>query len=160
MQVESAAELRALLEARRFSGSNTRTNIAKGAETWTHPGGRVLLKEKVLSDVTRKGKIFDIVKAQHPWVEQLTLNKNTMCTRHTDRNEGNSVIAFFGDFENGGLFIEEPDGLRHVQEKNVWHEYNGRHPHYTEAWTGGERYSIVAYKKKAQSSASSITNET
>ena len=75
MQVDSAAELRSLLEARRFSGSNTRTNIARDAETWTHPGGRVLLKEKVLSDVTRKGKIFDIVKAQHPWIEQLTLNK-------------------------------------------------------------------------------------
>ena len=145
--MQAAKELRELLEKRKFAGSHTRTNIARGAETWTHPGGRVLLKEKVLSDVVKKGKIFDLVQAQLPWVEQVTLNKNTLCTRHTDRNEGNSCIAFFGDFEGGGLFVETPEGIRHLQDKEVFHEYNGRHPHWTEEWTGGDRYSVVAYRK-------------
>ena len=147
MQVESAQELRALLEKRKFAGTRMRLNIARGAETWTHAGGRVFLKEKVLSDVVRKGKIFDLVQAQFPWCEQLTLNKNTLCTKHTDRNEGHSWICLLGDFEGGGLFVETPEGVRHLQEKEVWHEYNGRHPHWTEEWTGGDRYSVVAYRK-------------
>ena len=147
MEVESAQELRELLEKRKWSGTHTRTNIARDAETWTHPGGRVFLKEKVMSDVVKKGKIFDLVTTQFPWAEQLTLNRNTLCTRHTDRNEGNSMIAFFGDFEGGGLFVETPDGVRHLQGTGIWHEYNGRHPHWTEEWTGGDRFSVVAYRK-------------
>ena len=41
-------------------------------------------------------------------MEQLTLNKNLLCTKHTDRNEGTSLICFLGDFSGGGgLFVEE-----------------------------------------------------
>ena len=45
------------------------------------------------------------------------------------------------------LWMAVFDELRHLQEKEVWHEYNGRHPHWTEDWSGGDRYSIVAYRK-------------
>ena len=143
---EEPEVLEALLRARKFRGSKLRTNVARGAETERHSSGRVMLKEAVLSDVVKSGHLFNNVRKHHPRVEQLTLNKNLCCTRHTDRNEGTSLIAFFGDFTGGGLFVEEPDGVKHLQGKGIWFEYNGRHPHWTEEFEG-ERYSIVAYKK-------------
>ena len=138
--------LEALLRARKFRGSKLRTNVARGAPTERHSSGRVMLKDAVMSDVVKSGHLFNNVRKHHPWVEQLTLNKNLCCTRHTDRNEGTSLIAFFGDFTGGGLFVEEPDGVKHLQGKGIWFEYNGRHPHWTEDFEG-ERYSIVAYRK-------------
>ena len=143
---EEPEVLEALLRARKFRGSKLRTNVARGAPTERHSSGRVMLKDAVMSDVVKSGHLFNNVRKYHPWVEQLTLNKNLCCTRHTDRNEGTSLIAFFGDFTGGGLFVEEPDGVKHLQGKGIWFEYNGRHPHWTEDFEG-ERYSIVAYKK-------------
>ena len=90
--------------------------------------------------------MFDAVVKHQPWVEQLTLNKNLKCTRHTDRNDGESLIAFFGEFTGGGLFVETPEGTEHLKEKGIWYQYNGRHPHWTEDFEG-DRWSIVAYKK-------------
>ena len=148
--------LRELMMKRRFSGTYTRLNVAAGAETYFHKNGRAFLKEKVLSDVVRSGPIFDEVRAQlGDWVEQLTLNKNLKCSRHVDRNEGESSIVFFGDYpEGGGLFVETPVGVRHLQQKEVWHTYNGRHPHWTEEWdTQYDRYSIVAYRKPKKKNA-------
>ena len=107
------------------------------------------LKTKIKSDIKKDGPLFDLVTQKHPWVEQLTLNKNLKCTRHVDRNEGESLIAFFGDFTGGGLFVETPEGLRHFTEKGVWYQYNGRHPHWTEDFEG-DRWSIVAYKNRSQ----------
>ena len=97
--------LEALLRARKFQGSKLRTNVARGAPTEKHPSGRVMLKDAVLSDVVKSGRLVNAVRKFHPWVEQLTLNRNLCCTRHTDRNEGTSLIAFFGDFTGGCLFL-------------------------------------------------------
>ena len=47
--------------------------------------------------------------------------------------------------------MEEPDGVKHLTGKGIWHEYNGRHPHWTEEFVG-ERYSIVAYRKPQKKS--------
>ena len=144
-------ELEALIRARKFQGSKLRLNVAKGEETEVHKSGRVMLKEAVLSDVVKSGKIFSLVKKELPWVEQLTLNKNLVCTKHTDRNEGNSYIMFLGDFDHqlgGGLTVYEQSGTQLLCGKGVWFEYNGRDPHETEPWKcGGDRYSIVAYRK-------------
>ena len=146
--VESPELLTELMTKRRFSGSQTRLNVARGKETFVHKGGREFLVDKINSDVVKAGPLFHEVRRHHPWVEQLTLNKNLLCTKHTDRNEGTSLICFLGDFSGGGgLFVEEPDGVKHFREKNTWYEYNGRHPHWTEPWFEGNRYSIVAYKK-------------
>ena len=152
--VENPEMLEDLMRRRRFNGTSTRLNVAANNETYIHKNGRAFLKEKILSDVVREGAIFDEVKKHHPWVEQLTLNKNLLCTPHKDRNEGTSLICFLGDFEGGGgLFVEEPEGLRHCTDKYTWYEYNGRHVHYTEPWETGDRYSIVAYKKPAKKQA-------
>ena len=135
-----------MLKKHRFAGTSFRINVASNDETIETPGGRTILKKKIKSDIAKEGPLFDAVVKHHPWVEQLTLNKNLKCTRHVDRNEGESLIAFFGDFTGGGLFVETPEGLKHFTEKGVWYQYNGRHPHWTEDFEG-DRWSIVAYKK-------------
>ena len=152
---EEPEALEALLRARKFRGSKLRTNVARGQPTEKHPSGRVMLKDAVMSDVVKSGRLVNAVRKYHPWVEQLTLNKNLCCTRHTDRNEGTSLIAFFGDFTGGGLFVEEPDGVKHLQGKGIWFEYNGRHPHWTEEFEG-ERFSIVAYRKPPKKTTDSL----
>ena len=147
-----------LLRKRKFQGTKLRTNVARGQPTEKHPSGRVMLKDAVLSDVVKSGRIMNCVRKHHPWVEQLTLNKNLCCSRHTDRNEGNSLICFLGDFEGGGLYVEEPEGVQHLAEKGVWYEYNGRHPHWTEEFVG-ERFSIVAYRKPPKKQPTEEQNE-
>ena len=99
--VESPELLTELMATRRFAGSQTRLNVARGKETFVHKGGREFLVDKINSDVVRTGPIFKEVRRHHPWVEQLTLNKNLLCTRHTDRNEGTSLICFLGVFFGG-----------------------------------------------------------
>ena len=143
---EEPGYLLELMRKRKFQGTKLRTNVAWGQPTEKHPSGRVMLKDAVLSDVVKSGRLVNAVRKYHPWVEQLTLNKNLCCSRHTDRNEGNSLICFLGDFQGSGLYVEEPDGVKYLGGKGIWHEYNGRHPHWTECFEG-ERYSIVAYRK-------------
>ena len=73
-----------LLRKRKFQGTKLRTNVARGQPTEKHPSGRVMLKDAVLSDVVKSGRLVNAVRKYHPWVEQLTLNKNLCCSRHTD----------------------------------------------------------------------------
>ena len=75
---EEPEVLEALLRARKFRGSKLRTNVARGQPTEKHPSGRVMLKDAVLSDVVKSGRLVNAVKKHHPWVEQLTLNKKPL----------------------------------------------------------------------------------
>jgi len=144
--IENREEIEGLLRKHRFIGTTLRTNVVANNETETLANGRVVLKKKIKSDIKKEGPLFDAVTKHQAWVEQITLNKNLKCTRHTDRNEGDSFIAFFVDYLGGGLFVETPEGLQHLTEKGIWYQYNGRHPHWTEDFEG-DRWSIVAYKK-------------
>ena len=117
--VESPQLLEELMKKRKFAGTSTRLNVAANKATYLHKNGRAFLKERVLSAVVRAGPIFQEVQKNHPWVEQLTLNKNLVCSRHVDRTEGTSLIGFMGDFDGGGgLFVETPDGVEHFT-KNI-----------------------------------------
>ena len=88
--MENKEEIETLLKKHRFGGTSFRTNVARNDETYKTPHGRVVLKQKILSDIMKTGPLFDAVVKHHPWVEQLTLDKNLKCTRHTDRNAGES----------------------------------------------------------------------
>ena len=44
------------------------------------------------------------------------------------------------------MLIDEPEGIRHITAKRLWHKFNGKHAHWTEPFEG-DRYSIVAYRK-------------
>ena len=122
MPVQRAEELLERLQKRKWHGSSTRLNIAEGPETYIHKSGRKMLVTPVLTDVVKSGPISRLVQEQLPFVEQVTLNKNLKCTKHRDRNEGDSFICFLGDFERGGLYVEEPTEVRHLLEKGVWHQ--------------------------------------
>ena len=147
-EIENAKEIEELLKNRKFAPSWTRRNVVENPEFRLLANGRkaLPLDKPVLSEVKKKGKLFNAVVKHQPWVQQLTLNKNLKCARHVDRNKGLSLFAMFGDFTGGGLFVETPEGIQHFTQKGVWFEFDGQHPHWTEDFTG-DRYSIVAYCK-------------
>ena len=140
-------EIEALVRKHRFKGTTLRYNVASDQPMTKTKNGRTVLVKRIKSDVLREGPLFDAVLKQHPWVEQLTVNCNLQCTPHIDKNEGESLFAMLGDFEGGGLCVNTPEGLQVFSDKNTWHCFNGRHEHWTQAFSG-DRWSIVAYKKK------------
>ena len=55
----------------------------------------------------------------------------------------------FGDAKGGALLIEEPDGLRRIDEKDVWYVFRGdRDLHWNEPITSGTKYSLVCFARK------------
>ena len=109
--------------------------------------GQTYLKKRLVSDVVKEGPIFDLGKSKFPWCEAVTFNKNAPMKPHYDRNVGISAICFFSPhetFRGGGLATEA-----HIfVEPGVWHYFDGRKQlHWTLPWEGGDRYSIVCYRK-------------
>lgn len=79
----------------------------------------------------------------------ITLNCNLRCKRHTDGgNAGPSYIAAFGDFQGGGLIVEQPGGGLPEQTLNCrsqFVKFNGKtQPHETSKFKG-ERFTLVYY---------------
>ena len=146
--IENVQEIEELLKAQTFQPNWFRHNVVECPEFRLLANGRkvLALDKPILSNVKKKGPLFRAVTKHQPWVQQITTNKNLKCARHVDRNKGISYFAMFGDFTGGGLFVETPDGVKHLTEKRVWYEFDGQHPHWTEDFTG-DRYSIVAYRK-------------
>ena len=140
-------EIEALVRKHRFRGTSLRYNVAADQPMTKTRNGRTVLCKKIKSDILREGPLFDAVYKMHPWIEQITVNYNLQCTPHVDKNEGESLFAMFGDFEGGALAVDTPEGLQTFTAKNTWHCFNGRHQHWTQAFSG-DRWSIVAYKKK------------
>ena len=74
------------------------------------------------------GPIFHLCKLLNPGFPFVfvTVNKFTSadeCEHHHDTgNEGPSRLIMFGNFQGGGLALD--DG-RTFEEKRVWHEYDG-----------------------------------
>ncbi len=54
----------------------------------------------------------------------------------------------FWDFEGGALYIQEPDGLRRIDEKDTWFMFRGdRDLHWNEPIHSGTKYSVVAFAR-------------
>ena len=141
------SELMKLVIDRKFVGSGKRLNCAPDHLERIQYNGQTFLKQRVLSDVVKEGPIFDLCKAKFPWCEQVTLNKNVQMKPHYDRNVVISAICFFSpheSFRGGGLATE----AHHFVESGVWHYFDGRKQlHWVLPWEGGDRYSIVCYRK-------------
>ena len=118
-----------------------------------------MLLEPVLSNSVKgagrtrnQARMLQLVREMLPDVGEplmLTVNKNVTCARHRDNRNASEVsyIAFFGEYENGELVVEEPEGDRVLSERRVWHRFKGRdHFHYNLPHTG-TKYSIVAYSQ-------------
>ena len=76
------------------------------------------------------------------------ITKNCQSKPHVDSgNVGNSIIVTIGKFENGNLYIINDDLTTTLFDiKNNSLEFNGvRHPHFTEPFKNGTRYSLIFY---------------
>jgi len=74
--------------------------------------------------------------------EYAQLNRNVEMTRRVDKyNRDDSLIVLLGDFEGGALCWD--DGRR-IEQKGVWHTFDGQSPHWVEPFTG-ERFSVILF---------------
>ena len=143
------SKLKQLVIDRKFQGSAKRLNCAPDHLERVQYKGQTFLRRKIMSDVLKDGEIFDLCKAKFPWCEQVTINKNIRMKPHFDKNVGLSAICFFSPqdtFRGGGLATE----AHHFVEPGVWHFFDGRNQlHWVLPWEGGDRYSIVCYRKSS-----------
>ena len=52
----------------------------------------------------------------------------------------------FGDFDGGALLIQEPNGIRRIEEKDMWFTFNGKRDlHWNEKILNGTKYSIICF---------------
>ena len=113
--------------------------------------GRMWLKYHFAprSNTIREGPILECVQTMLPHVNSVCLNKKSATSppmqRHKDRkNESNSYICFWGDYEGGGELCLA-DG-RVFSEKHKWHEYDGSEiEHWVNPHEKGTRFSAVAF---------------
>ena len=115
--------------------------------------GRPWLKNSIAprSNTIRSGPILECVRAQlGNHINAVCLNKKAATSppmqRHKDKkNEGNSHICLWGDFEEGGELCLA-DG-RVFNEKHKWYEYDGSVvEHWVNSHTTGTRFSAVAFQ--------------
>ena len=141
-------ELKDLVRKRRWVRNTMRTNL--GGQTQKRNGWLCLVRG-VYSNTERSGRILELCRemlGEH--ISEVCCNRDVHCGPHRDRNNtSESCFLMFGDFEGGALLIEEPDGLRRIEEKDVWFTFNGgRDLPWNEPVTSGRKFSLVAYARK------------
>ncbi len=75
----------------------------------------------------------------------IQVNKNVRTAKHTDAyNKGPSVFVAFGSHRGGGVNIHATDGVTHLPD-GEFYLFDGRVPHETDTFSGGDRYSLVFF---------------
>ena len=113
-------ELKALVVKRRWVRNVLRTNLGGATH---HRNGWLNLKQGVYSNTERgDSRILQLCREMlGDHITDVCCNRQVHCGPHRDRkNESESYFLMFGAFEGGALLIEEPDGLRRIEEKDVW----------------------------------------
>ena len=146
-------ELISLVDQHKFWRNGFRVNLDKDESHRRYDkNGRTWIKYQYAprSNTVREGPILECVQTMLPHVNSVCLNKKAATSppmqRHKDRrNEGNSFICFWGDYEGGGeLCLADGRGF---SEKHKWHEYDGSEvEHWVNPHTSGPRFSAVAFK--------------
>ena len=142
------SELKERVRTRRWRRNSLRTNL--GGETH-HMNGWLNLKVGVYSNTERSGRILELCREMlGSHITDVSCNRQVHCGPHRDRkNESEPHFLMFGDFEGGALLIEEPEGLRRIDEKDTWFTFRGdRDLHWNEPITAGTKYSLVCYTRK------------
>ena len=103
------------------------------------------------SNVLKRDKepvLYDAIKEIAPewWGEEtrITLNKDVVCQRHKDGNEGHSWMLWLGDYTRGGELHFEDGAV--IKEKGVWHKFMGQVPHWNTPHEGGTKFSVILYR--------------
>jgi hypothetical protein len=141
-----------LLDARRWAKTCLRTNIATPDDIEVRGKVRVAhLKSNVLKR-DKEPALYDAIKEIAPewWGEEtrITLNKDVVCQRHKDGNEGHSWMLWLGDYTQGGELHFEDGAV--IKEKGVWHKFMGQVPHWNTPHGGGTKYSVILYRSTKQ----------
>ena len=146
-------EVERLLEKRRWAKTCLRVNIAAPEEIEVR--GKVKVAH-LRSNVLRKDKepeLYEAIKGIAPewWGDEtrVTLNKDVVCQKHRDGNEGYSWMLWLGDYTQGGELHFE-DGVV-IKDKGVWHKFQGQIPHWNTPHEGGTKYSVILYRSTKQS---------
>lgn len=144
-----------LMAHRRWTNRCLRTNIA--APDQIQQAGKLklaLMQSEVVGK--REHLLIEAIKAIAPewWGDdtQITINKNIVCQKHRDGNNGHSYILWLGDFTGGALLFE--DGTR-IEEKYKWHKFDGQNAHWNEPFEG-TKYSIVLYKRSGKTKKTAV----
>ena len=140
-----------LVSQHKFSRNGFRTNLDNNPENFNFDkAGRKWLKKGPFSNSIREGPILRHVQTMFPEATAVCLNRKSCnsppMAKHKDRkNVGDSYIAFWGDYENGGELVLE-DG-RVFSDKHVFHgPYNGAEiAHEVKPHKTGTRYSAVIF---------------
>jgi len=77
-------------------------------------------------------------------VNQITINKNNRLGKHKHLNQTEVSYGFITGTFKGGSLVTPTDT---ITTQNKWFIFDGTQEHYVEEFTG-ERYSIIAYKRK------------
>ena len=146
-------EVKRLLEKRRWAKTCLRVNIAAPEEIEVR--GKVKVAH-LRSNILRKDKepeLCEAIKGIAPewWGDEtrVTLNKDVVCQKHRDGNEGYSWMLWLGDYTQGGELHFE-DGVV-IKDKGVWHKFQGQVAHWNTPHEGGTKYSVILYRSTKQS---------
>jgi hypothetical protein len=146
-------EILNLLKNVKFTKSSRRKNINKNVSPFSMiMGYRQWFTDKGLSVASKKypilyDKLKQLMINYDPDFEftTITLNKNFKCEPHKDsKNIGISYIIGIGDYVGGELNVENEK----IDIKNKFYKFNGSEKtHFVESWSGGDRYTLVFYKR-------------
>ena len=137
-----------LLRKRKWCNTCLRANIAE-ADAIKQCGQ--LKVASLRSNVVRADKepeLYEAIKSIAPewWGDEtrITVNQDVTCKRHRDGNTGHSWMLWLGDYTSGGQ-LHFDDGTT-IDEKRVWHKFNGRTHHWNTPHDGGTKFSVIRYR--------------
>ena len=137
-------ELKKFVRERRWIKNRQRTNIGQSQKV----NGWNSLVEPVYSNTETSGVILELCQQLLGVpINCVCLNRNVHCEPHRDgKNQSESYFLMFGDFEGGALLIQEPNGIRRIEEKDTWFTFNGKRDlHWNEKILNGTKYSIICF---------------
>ena len=143
--MDALSELKQCIRERKFTKNYLRSNIGPTRKV----NGWQRLVEPVFSNTIMTGRILELcqnILGEH--INCVCLNRNVHCAPHRDgKNDShNSFFLMFGDFAGGELCIDEPEGFRILDKKNVWYTFNGKRDlHWNKPILEGTKYSLVCF---------------
>ena len=118
--------------------------------------GKKELIKPIFSNTINSGKILElcqkILGAVGAHINCVCINRDIQCLPHRDKKNDceKSFFMQFGDFSGCELCIGEPSGIRVLDKKDVFYEFNGKRDlHWNIPLWEGTKYSIVCFARRS-----------